>query len=87
MSTSYMEPSDDVMHLSELSNDDSPFRTNEPYRRAFYYIQSRLVHTEQKLLNITNKNTFLKKRDLQNLDKIPCYQNAQEFKGLCRWAT
>ena len=81
MSTSYMEPSDDVMHLSELSNDDSPFRTNEPYRRAFYYIQSRLVHTEQKLLNITNKNTFLKKRDLQNLDKIPCYQNAQEFKA------
>lgn len=76
-----MEPSDDVMHLSELSNDDSPFRTNEPYRRAFYYIQSRLVHTEQKLLNITNKNTFLKKRDLQNLDKIPCYQNAQEFKA------
>lgn len=69
------------MHLSELSNDDSPFRTNEPYRRAFYYIQSRLVHTEQKLLNITNKNTFLKKRDLQNLDKIPCYQNAQEFKA------
>lgn len=55
--------------------------TNEPYRRAFYYIQSRLVHTEQKLLNITNKNTFLKKRDLQNLDKIPCYQNAQEFKA------
>ncbi|MEW4586843.1 phosphoenolpyruvate carboxylase, partial [Lactobacillus crispatus] len=47
----------------------------------FYYIQSRLVHTEQKLLNITNKNTFLKKRDLQNLDKIPCYQNAQEFKA------
>lgn len=81
MSASYMEPSDDVMHLSELSNDDSPFRTNEPYRRAFYYIQSRLVHTEQKLLNITNKNTFLKKRDLQNLDKIPCYQNAQEFKA------
>jgi phosphoenolpyruvate carboxylase len=39
------------------------------------------VHTEQKLLNITNKNTFLKKRDLQNLDKIPCYQNAQEFKA------
>lgn len=39
------------------------------------------MHTEQKLLNITNKNTFLKKRDLQNLDKIPCYQNAQEFKA------
>lgn len=81
MSTSYMKPSDEVMRLSQLSNDDSPFRTNEPYRRAFYYIQSRLVHTEQKLLQVTNKNTFLKERDLQNLAKIPVYQNAQEFKA------
>lgn len=64
-----------MIHHSELTSHI------DPYRRAFYYIQSRLVHTEQKLLNITNKNTFLKKRDLQNLDKIPCYQNAQEFKA------
>ncbi|QQP27666.1 phosphoenolpyruvate carboxylase [Lactobacillus ultunensis] len=81
LSTSYMKPSAAVSNLSELSNDDSPFRVNEPYRRAFYYIQSRLVHTEQKLLNITNINTFLKERDLENLNKIPAYQNAQEFKA------
>lgn len=81
LSTSYMKPSPAVNHLSELSNDDSPFRTNEPYRRAFYYIESRLVHTEQKLLNFTDTNNFLKERDLENLDKIPVYQDAQEFKA------
>ena len=81
LSTSYMKPSAAVAHLSELSNDNSPFRTNEPYRRAFYYIESRLVHTEQKLLNITDTNNFLKERDLENLDKIPIYQDTQEFKA------
>lgn len=80
LSTSYMKPSTEVMHLSELSNDDSPFRTNEPYRRAFYYIESRLVRTEQKLLNITNQHSFLKQRDLEHLNQIPAYENAQEFK-------
>lgn len=81
LSTSYMKPSTEVMHLSELSNDDSPFRTNEPYRRAFYYIESRLVRTEQKLLNITNQHSFLKERDLEHLDQIPVYEDAQEFKA------
>ena len=76
-----MKPSTEVMHLSELSNDDSPFRTNEPYRRAFYYIESRLVRTEQKLLNITNQHSFLKERDLEHLDQIPVYEDAQEFKA------
>ena len=81
LSTSYMKPSTEVMHLSELSNDDSPFRTNEPYRRAFYYIESRLVRTEQKLLNITNQHSFLKERDLEHLNQIPVYEDAQEFKA------
>lgn len=81
LATSYMKPSTEVMHLSELSNDDSPFRTNEPYRRAFYYIESRLVRSEQKLLNITNQHSFLKDRDLEHLDQIPAYENAQEFKA------
>ncbi|CDI62998.1 Phosphoenolpyruvate carboxylase [Lactobacillus helveticus CIRM-BIA 103] len=81
LSTSYMKPSTEVMHLSELSNDDSPFRTNEPYRRAFYYIESRLVRSEQKLLNITNQHSFLKERDVEHLDQIPAYENAQEFKA------
>ena len=81
LSTSYMKPSKEVLHLSELSNDDSPFRINEPYRRAFYYIESRLVRTEQELLNITNQHSFLKERDLEHLDQIPSYENAQEFKA------
>ena len=70
MSTSYMKPSSAVEKLSDLSNDDSPFRTNEPYRRAFYYIESRLLHTEYTLLGTADKNSFVKKRDLENLDKI-----------------
>ncbi|RVU73855.1 phosphoenolpyruvate carboxylase [Lactobacillus xujianguonis] len=81
LSTSYMKPSHEVMHLSELSNDDSPFRTNEPYRRAFYYIESRLVKTERDLVGITNQNSFLKEKDLKHLDQIPSYNNAQEFKA------
>ncbi len=81
MSTSYMKPSSAVEKLSELSNDDSPFRTNEPYRRAFYYIESRLLHTEYTLLGTADKNSFVKKLDLENLDKIPIYKNPQDFKS------
>lgn len=81
LSTSYMQPSAEVQKLSELSNDDSPFRTNEPYRRAFYYIESRLVHTEKQLLGVIDKNIFLKPHDLENLDNIPVYQTPQDFKA------
>lgn len=80
LSTSYMTPSEEVEKLSQLSNDNSPFRTNEPYRRAFYYIESRLVHTEQELLGVIDKNNFLKDHDLKHLDEIPTYKDAQEFK-------
>lgn len=81
LSTSYMQPSAAVEKLSKLSNDDSPFRTDEPYRRAFYYIESRLVHTEKELLGIIDKNIFIKSHDLENLDNIPVYNNPQEFKS------
>ncbi|WP_297817899.1 phosphoenolpyruvate carboxylase [uncultured Lactobacillus sp.] len=80
MSTSYMQPSAKVEELSKLSNDNSPFRTNEPYRRAFYYIESRLVHTEKELLGIIDKSNFLKEHDLKNLEDIPIYKDPQEFK-------
>lgn len=76
-----MQPSAAVEKLSKLSNDDSPFRTDEPYRRAFYYIESRLVHTEKELLGIIDKNIFIKPHDLENLDNIPVYNNPQEFKS------
>lgn len=81
LSTSYMQPSAAVEKISKLSNDDSPFRTDEPYRRAFYYIESRLVHTEKELLGIIDKNIFIKSHDLENLDNIPIYNNPQEFKS------
>lgn len=80
MSTSYMQPSAKVEELSKLSNDNSPFRTNEPYRRAFYYIESRLVRTEKDLLGIIDRNNFLKDHDLKHLDEIPAYKDPQDFK-------
>ena len=40
-----------------------------------------MVRTEQKLLNITNQHSFLKERDLEHLDQIPVYEDAQEFKA------
>lgn len=36
VSTSYVQPTPEVAELAKLSADNSPFRENEPYRRAFY---------------------------------------------------
>lgn len=81
LSTSYMEPSAQVEELSKYSNDNSPFRVNEPYRRAFYFIESRLAHTEKELLGLIDKNNFLKEHDLENIEQIPAYSSPQDFKG------
>lgn len=78
LSTSYVDPDPEVAHLAELSSDNSPFRTNEPYRRAFYYIEKRLVATEEKLLGITPKNSVIKENDKA---VVPVYKDAQDFKN------
>ena len=45
LSTSLTQISPAVEKLAQLSEDKSIYRENEPYRKAFYYIQSRLVQT------------------------------------------
>lgn len=77
ISTSYVQPTPEVAELSKLSGDNSPFRANEPYRRAFYYIESRLVHTEKDLLGKTSKASVVKEADAE---KAPAYKDATAFK-------
>ena len=45
LSTNLSETSQALAELAALSNDTSEYRENEPYRRAFHYIQSKLVQT------------------------------------------
>lgn len=78
LSTSYIEPDPAVAKLAELSGDDSPFRTNEPYRRAFYYIEKRLAATQENLLGIKPKNSIIKDDDKS---PAPAYNNLSEFKN------
>lgn len=54
LSSTLTKPSQAVEELASLSSDQSIYRENEPYRKAFHYIQSRLVQT---LLNLTAKPT------------------------------
>ncbi|CCK83627.1 Phosphoenolpyruvate carboxylase [Lactobacillus equicursoris 66c] len=77
ISTSYVQPTPEVAELSKLSGDNSQFRVNEPYRRAFYYIESRLVHTEKDLLGKTSKASVVKEADAE---KAPAYKDAAAFK-------
>lgn len=45
VSTSLTSVSDEVLTLAEKSLDHSEFRENEPYRKAFSYMQAKLVNT------------------------------------------
>lgn len=78
ISTSYVQPTPEVVKLSELSGDNSPFRVNEPYRRACYYVESRLAHTEKQLLDRVSKDSVVSE---ENLEKAPVYKDAYEFKS------
>ena len=51
LSTALTTITPEVEEMANLSGDTSVFRENEPYRRAFYYIQSKLIQT---LLNMHN---------------------------------
>lgn len=77
VSTSYVQPTSEVTELAKLSADNSPFRENEPYRRAFYYLESRLAHTEMELLDVFSKEAVVKKEAAL---KAPVYKDAYEFK-------
>ena len=45
LSTSLSKTSEAVAEMAALSSDTSVFREKEPYRRAFHYIQSKLIQT------------------------------------------
>lgn len=45
LSTTLTKISPEVERLAELSSDKSIYRENEPYRKAFNYIQSKLIQT------------------------------------------
>ncbi|MGT2847145.1 phosphoenolpyruvate carboxylase [Streptococcus massiliensis] len=45
LSTNFSETSEAVAQMAALSSDTSVYRENEPYRRAFHYIQSKLIQT------------------------------------------
>ncbi|EHI70016.1 phosphoenolpyruvate carboxylase [Streptococcus ictaluri] len=51
LSSTLTNPSPEVERLASLSSDKSIYRENESYRKAFHYIQNRLVQT---LLDLTD---------------------------------
>ncbi|KHD46031.1 phosphoenolpyruvate carboxylase [Streptococcus hongkongensis] len=51
LSSTLTKTSRQVEELADLSNDKSIYRENEPYRKAFHYIQSRMIQT---LLSLTS---------------------------------
>lgn len=53
--------------LADLSEDSSVYRENEPYRRAFHYIQMKLTNTRDYLVH--NKPSDVR------------YSNVAEFKA------
>ncbi|MGY1820534.1 phosphoenolpyruvate carboxylase [Geodermatophilus sp. SYSU D00079] len=50
MSDRLVTPTPALYHLAEASRDDSPFRADEPYRRALYGIHARLAATARRVL-------------------------------------
>ncbi|MBB3083313.1 phosphoenolpyruvate carboxylase [Geodermatophilus sabuli] len=50
MSDRLVTPTAALYHLAEASRDDSPFRADEPYRRALYGLHARLAATAQRVL-------------------------------------
>ncbi|MGT2935817.1 phosphoenolpyruvate carboxylase [Streptococcus castoreus] len=53
LSSALVPTSPEVERLASLSDDQSIYRENEPYRRAFHYIQSRLMQTRLQLTDQT----------------------------------
>jgi phosphoenolpyruvate carboxylase len=53
MSSRLITPTDDLLALADASNDDSPFRADEPYRRALRGMYARLSASAIALLGAT----------------------------------
>ncbi|KXT78577.1 phosphoenolpyruvate carboxylase [Streptococcus sp. DD13] len=80
LSTALSTLSPGVLKMAEDSDDQSVYRENEPYRRAFRYIQSRVNETLEDLSHLEEAKT---KGSHQSESKatIRAYASAQEFKA------
>ena len=69
LSTNLSETSQAVAEMAALSTDKSVYRENEPYRRAFHYIQSKLIQTLLYLKegNFSNEGQRFTDRDEKTL--------------------
>lgn len=73
LSTTIVKITKEVENMAKLSNDNSIYRENEPYRKALHYIQSRLIKTMEEL-----EDGF----DILNNEKgINSYKSSDEFKS------
>lgn len=70
MSSTLITTSKELEELAQLSSDKSIYRENEPYRKAFHYIQSRIQAT---LAQISQES--------DNSSQISSYSDAREFKN------
>ncbi|MGT2887586.1 phosphoenolpyruvate carboxylase [Streptococcus didelphis] len=76
LSASLVEISPELAELASLSEDKSIYRENEPYRKAFHYIQKRL---EANLDQVSSE----KKASSVNKTKssLPAYGHVEDFKS------
>lgn len=68
LSSRLTEISETVAEMAKLSPDTSVYRENEPYRRAFSYIQSKLIQT----LLFFKEGNFSKERVAKRLSEKVC---------------
>ena len=64
LSSTLTKTSPEVEELARLSNDKSIYRENEPYRKAFHYIQSRVIQTMLSLSHNTDQQPLGQFRNL-----------------------
>ncbi|MDO4667483.1 MAG: phosphoenolpyruvate carboxylase [Streptococcus sp.] len=84
LSTNLTETSQEVAELASLSNDKSIYRENEPYRRAFHYIQSKLVQTllylkEGDLASLVHKKMDKLKQDIEGNTSVSVTNKGREI--------
>lgn len=86
LSTNLATVSQGVLDLAEKSDDQSEFRENEPYRKAFSYIQTKLTNTLAELkaqMPSSLTSDQVSERRIRFDDKevvAETYQSASEFK-------
>jgi phosphoenolpyruvate carboxylase len=73
MSDRLVTPTDELYALAEAAEDDSPFRADEPYRRALRGMSDRLVATSRRVLGV--------RRELSPQAELPAYGHPDELRA------